>query len=112
MSIGPLLLLHGQFCTMYPKESPQYPDGDLLEGGVAIISLSARPYARLIGMCPAALQSVSSQCKASWNDIKYALTHRAKISKGAKGTRISQHPDHDDLCMAHNGYAGYPSAEG
>jgi hypothetical protein len=88
------------------EASPPYPDGDLREGGVAIISLSAWPCARLIGMCPAAFQSVSGQCKVSWNDITYALTHRAKITKGAKGARICQHPEYDDLCMTHHGYAG------
>src|SRR5712664_4912287 len=43
------------FAPCILEASPQYPDGDLLEGGVAIIFLSARPCARLICICVAGL---------------------------------------------------------
>ena len=63
------------------EASPPYPDGDLLEGGVAIISLSARQGARLICICAAELQGVTGQCNVYWSDIKYALTDRADSVK-------------------------------
>ena len=88
------------------EASPTYHDVDLREGGVAIISLSERSCARLMCICEHGFRSVSGQDNVYGRDIKYTLANRIDIASGATWARIGQHPDHDDLCMAHYSDAG------